>query len=193
MRKKNKILNFLIFFTLISLIIYGYYYLFIYLKDEKGYIDVNYINGNSISISNSLPISDELGIKLNNSDLNSGLYGYSEIEVVCHMKSFLPFNYEILGENVNNDEDNNIEKFIKIYLTNVDNDHYLTGYNNVIVPVYDDLRDKNNSDNIKILYSGTCRHNKDVHRYRIRMWLSDSYIVNTNSNNFNINISVKKK
>lgn len=151
-----------------------------------GSITFNYIEtSNGISLVDAMPISDEIGKKLKYAEQNNG---YFDFNVSCRIAGTAKIQYEVYStkEKVSNPID---DQYVKIYLTDGTNDNALSGYDNE-VPTYEDLKDALSVENAKQLYFGTF-NSTGTQRFRLRMWVSDKYVVPSVSEEFKIKVNVQ--
>ena len=160
------------------------YAYFIYNKDigevsvETGNISLNFSNSNNLSLTNLVPISDNLG-KENGSYIDFNVTGSVDTERIYYEVYMVPkSNSTMTSEDINN--------YVKTYLTD-QNDVKISN-----VKLYKNLRDSTKESG-KILYqaiiepntNGTSKtENKD---FRLRVWLSDEYS-DLSGKTFNFNI-----
>ncbi len=144
----------------------------------SGYLSFNYTENDSsvINIDKALPISDEVGKKISNSN------EYFLFTVSNNFEDSI--NYEILLEPLVNNLDN---KYIKIYLTDK-NDVPLKGYDK-IVPTVDQFQV--NSSGMISIYNGVLKDKNDSQTFKLRIWISDSYVVDQNSSMFSFKVNVR--
>ena len=136
---------------------------------------------NGINLQNAMPISDEVGKKLERSENNEG---YFDFNVSCSLAGTARINYEVYATKLNV-ENPLSEEYVKMYLTDGTTDQPILGYDND-VPTYYSLKDSTVASGSKTLYTGSFT-NSGVQSFRLRMWLSDQYTVTDQSNDFKIN------
>ena len=144
----------------------------------SGYLSFNYTesDNNVINIDNALPVSDEVGKKISNSN------EYFLFTVSNNFEESI--NYEILLEPLVNNLDN---KYVKIYLTDK-NDVPLKGYDKT-VPTADQFQ--TNSFGMISIYNGILKDKDDSQTFKLRIWISDSYVVDQNSSMFSFKVNVR--
>ena len=144
----------------------------------SGYLSFNYTENDSsvINIDKALPVSDEVGKKISNSN------EYFLFTVSNNFEESI--NYEILLEPLVNNLDN---KYIKIYLTDK-NDVTFKGYDKV-VPTVDQFQV--NSSGMISIYNGVLKDKNDSQTFKLRIWISDSYVVDQNSSMFSFKVNVR--
>lgn len=140
---------------------------------------------NGINLQNAMPISDEVGKKLERSENNEG---YFDFNVLCSLAGTARINYEVYATKLNV-ENPLSEEYVKMYLTDGTTDQPILGYDND-VPTYYSLKDSTVASGSKTLYTGSFT-NSGVQSFRLRMWLSDQYTVTDQSNDFKIKVNIK--
>ena len=140
---------------------------------------------NGINLQNAMPISDEVGKKLERSENNEG---YFDFNVSCSLAGTARINYEVYATKLNV-ENPLSEEYVKMYLTDGTTDQPILGYDND-VPTYYSLKDSTVASGSKTLYTGSFT-NSGVQSFRLRMWLADTYEVTAKSNEFKIKVNVK--
>ena len=155
-------------------------------KITTGTITFNYTETtNGIRLDNALPISDDIGKKLKNDSNNNG---YFDFNVSCSMAGFNNVFYEIYAtKEQTNDELE--EKYVKIYLTDGTTDEPITGYKDNI-PTFDNLKKSISNEKSKQLYYGNFS-SSGTQKFRLRMWISDEYMLVSNSEHFKIKVNVE--
>lgn len=140
---------------------------------------------NGITLDDALPISDEIGKKLEKNDGNNG---YFDFNVSCTMAGFSNVFYEVYATKLDV-EDQLDEKYVKIYLTDGTTDDALSGYD-ISVPTYDKLKKSIKNAASKQLYYGNFTSN-GTQKFRLRMWISDEYMLVSKSEHFKIKVNVE--
>lgn len=147
-------------------------------------LSVDYSGSNSITISNTLPISNALGKKISYSDEKQG---YNEFKITN--KNAIDVEYYIYL----NRTDQNIsisENYIKLYLTD-ENDIPLSGFEKNLIPTYYSLKYLNDKPDSKLLYKGNVKANSSE-KLKLRVWVDDTYAITNDKENFSFQINVKK-
>ena len=140
---------------------------------------------NSISINNMLPLSDEVGKSIQSDGSNDSYYDFS----IESLSSKL-IHYEIYL--VREDQENRLEpEYIKLYLTD-DKDSPVKGYDGVKIPTFHDLRVASTDMEGRLVYSDTLSAKK-IKKFRLRIWLSDTYIITSEEKSFKAKLKVKIK
>lgn len=190
--KDKKIVISIILVLLLFISVIGITYaVFIFAKEGKrenvintGSITFSYTEtSNGISLTNALPISDNIGKTLD----NSGSNGYFDFNVSCKIVGTTAIKYEIYSEeqSVSNPIDSS---FVKMYLTDGTSDRPISGYDGE-VPTYNMLPTSSIKDGAKRLYYGSF-NTTGGQSFRLRMWLSDKYSIPTTSQQFKIKVNV---
>ena len=142
---------------------------------------------NGINLQNAMPISDEVGKKLERSENNEG---YFDFNVSCSLAGTARINYEVYATKLNV-ENPLSEEYVKMYLTDGTTDQPILGYDND-VPTYYSLKDSTVASGSKTLYTGSFT-NSGVQSFRLRMWLSDNYQITSEAKQFKIKLNVLAK
>lgn len=191
---KMKLMLSCIFIVLLFILVIGTTYaLFSYTKEGKientistGSITFSYTeSSNGILLQNAMPVSDEVGKKLDISQKNNG---YFDFNVSSTISGTSKINYEIYATKISVDNELN-EKYVKIYLTDGLTDNAISGYDSDI-PTYYSLKESALEKNAKSLYYGTF-NNTGIQYFRLRMWISDKYDIKDVSENFKIKVNVQ--
>lgn len=157
--------------------------------EKNAAIILSYSNqSSSLMVDSSMPITDAVGKKL---DFNSNQtkYGYSEFSLSANMEGMDSVKYEIYAIPVGVAAELP-SNYVKVYLTNLDNDKPLEGYDGKSVPTYQDLRIAASDPAGKKIYSGVLKKD-EVKFFRLRMWLMDTYPITTEIRSFGISLYVK--
>lgn len=166
------------------------YAIFTYSKEGEvkntvrtGDLTFSYVETSSgISLENAMPISDEIGKKLDSSE-----NGYFDFNVSCKIAGTSIIQYEVYAkkQEVKNEIE---EKNVKIYLTDGTSDQPLSGYD-VEVPTYNSLKNSLSDQEGKQLYYGSFT-SSGVQKFRLRMWLKEEYNVPATGEQFKIKVNV---
>lgn len=141
-----------------------------------------------IFINNSLPMTDEVGKKIDALSHDMEAVSYLEFEVNSLVNNKL--KYEIILEV--DDENSTIPiEYVKLYLTD-ENDKPIDAYDCVGLPTIRNL-EKNvyESDNF-VLYRGTLK-DKTSHKFRLRVWVADTYELSADEKEFRGKLSLNTK
>lgn len=144
-------------------------------------------NSSDLIVDNSMPITDAVGKQLTFIP-NQSKYGYSEFNISANIDGLKSIDYEIYavqsGVALELPSD-----YVKIYLTDGQNDLPLDEYRNKI-PTYHDLKVARTNPAGKKIYSGKLKEN-EVKKFRLRMWLTDTYPITTEMRSFKIDLYVR--
>lgn len=148
-----------------------------------GSITFNYTEETpTVDLSNAYPVNDIVGKTSQN---------YFDFSVSGSIKGKTAVNYEIyFTPGVNNTIP---EDYIKIYLTNSE-DQPIEGFNNEVIPVYNELSASSSDETGKRLYLGTLTstQTKDMEEhYRLRIWISSDYAEANSGKIFSVKVNVR--
>lgn len=141
---------------------------------------------NKIGIKNRLSLSDKNGMKIDSEEDMDGVQDIFDFDVASNYDEDVYFEI-YLSEYLFNNLDS---KYIKIYLENRETGEAINLVKG-IVPTYYDLLVSSSNSNAKRLYYGLIK-GKEIKKYRLRVWLSDSYPLNADETEyFNMKLHVK--
>ncbi|NLA33715.1 MAG: hypothetical protein GX861_02480 [Tenericutes bacterium] len=189
--KKDKILLLRIVVVLLLLVgIFGITFAFFkYAKSGKisntlttGSIIFNYNDASpTINLNNAFPINDIVGKTSSE---------YFDFNISGSIQGKAVINYEIY---ITPGVDNNLsEEFIKVYLTNSNNQPIL-GFDDKI-PLYSELPISTSDNSGKRLYLGSFSSEDNIElnqTYRLRIWIDKNYEENNSNKQFSLNINVR--
>lgn len=186
--KKKK--NFYIGIVLIIIIAFLFCWLFFSkLMNKNSSIEFSYTQGvtNQLVLNNLLPINDSVGKTLKRTKEKDGVQSYFDFEVK-NPSSFSNVKYEVYlvaKTGINQINPN----YVKVYLTD-EKENSLVKYSRESVPVYSELRISANDIEGKQVYVGSLKKQENK-KFRLRIWLSDAYVVTPETREFSIGIRVK--
>lgn len=154
-------------------------------SSSKANSSLKYDGAREISITNKLPLSDELGRSLTESD---DMKSYIEFSIKNTSNEDIDYDIYLIKNKVNMEVNTN---YVKFYLTD-SNNNALEGFENNKLPNYDDLLSLNDIPAGKLLYSSTIKANKKED-YKLRVWLSDNYAISNEIENFKAKLSIRAK
>ena len=189
MNHSKKMLFFVIF---ILFFILGSLLAIVSFKSEyilKNDLVVEYMDDNLIEINNSLPVNDTLGKSFQGDETKKGIQGYLELSI--HNNSSRKQKYEIYLTKVNSEKKLIRDEYIKFYLTDENNNPY-TGFDKNHIPVFKDFLYLNDKPDSKLLYRGVIA-GKSFEVMKLHVWLSDSYVINSEEEIFNVLVGVREK
>lgn len=141
---------------------------------------------NKIGIKNRLSLSDKNGMKIDSEEDMDGVQDIFDFDVASNYDEDVYFEI-YLSEYLFNNLDS---KYIKIYLENRETGEAINLVKG-LVPTYYDLLVSSSNSNAKRLYYGLIK-GKEIKKYRLRVWLSDSYPLNAEETEyFNMKLHVK--
>lgn len=152
-------------------------------------ISFNYLSDNEeIVVSNSLPMTDEVGKNISASNYKSGITEYVEFEVKSNVSDKVKYEIYLTKEDLELEVP---VKFVKVYLTDSD-DVALKYFDESQVPTFYDLRLADTNPSGKLLYSGTLKSNESK-KFVLRMWVADTYALTPEKVSFSAKLHVKVK
>ena len=112
------------------------------------------------------------------------------IMLIKHIRlNFVSIEYEIYLVKNKVKEKEISEKFIKMYLTD-HNNIPLDGFEKNLIPVFSNLVILNDKANGKLLYRGKINANSKL-KFKLRIWVSDSYAISKENEQFSFSINVR--
>ena len=195
MWKKNKkqILFVLIVILILFILIVSGIFLFRSVSHKESIGDndliVHFSDDSHVVLNNKLPISDKLGKDMDGTEIEEGIYGFVEFSV--QNSTSKSGSYQIYVTKDKEYENLISEKYIKLYLTDEKNTA-LGEFSGNKIPTFDSLLVPREQLDSKLLYRDDISENEKK-TYRLHVWLSDSYAVNSNNENFVFDIKVKSK
>ena len=189
-KKLKKIFIIFIFLLLFFLLFYFFVFVNHAFSDSDSDSDslfIQFYDDEILELSNKLPLSDELG-KSGEIDSSSKIIDYTSFSITNNKSKKV--NYEIYATKENTE--NEIRGDYIIYYLTDDNDNPLTGYDNNILPTYSSLLSLSNKPYSRLLYSGIISGGEKK-SFKLKTWVSDSYTISDNLENFRVNIYVGVK
>lgn len=186
-KEKSYILFFVLFLLLCAICI------FIYsknqnLENKNQSISTDFDNPKTITLSSTLPISDELGKKLDGKGTEDGIQGYTIFNITNNTNAEVDYQVCLSKKEV---EQEIRENYIKLYLTD-EADKPMEEFKQNAIPTYSDLLPLDDSSDLVLLHEGTLSK-KEKRTLVLRSWLSDSYTVSNEKYNFTFDVVVKTK
>ena len=184
MRNRKVLIILVSIFSFLMLVGGTSYAYFIYNKDigevsvETGNISLNFSNSNNLSLTNIVPMNDNLG-KIVNNYIDFTVNGSVDTERIYYEVYIVPKNTSTMTQN-------NINNYVKTYLTD-QSDVKISN-----VKLYKNLRDSTKESG-KILYQDIVEPNsngtvKNITKdFRLRLWLDEAY-TGSQSEIFNFSI-----
>lgn len=142
-----------------------------------------------ILLKNSLPLTDISGKTLDAGNVRKEFLNEIAFSIKGIGDEDKAVKYEIclINEVTGKEISNN---YVKIYLTDNDNKPF-NFYNENAVPVYQSLKISESSAEGKVIYSDIIK-GKEIRKFKLRVWLSDAYILNETDRYFSAKIVVRK-
>ncbi len=165
-------------------------------KIQSGTVSMNYLEDDAgISITNAYPISDDTGKKLTGEESDLGIMelskAYFDFTVSVTASADTTIQYEILGENIST-EPSLGEEFVKIYLTDGDESETpMKGFDEEKVPTFSTFKPVSSNSKQRILYKGTFTKAEESQKFRLRMWVADTYEGEEQQTGFKLKIGVQ--
>ena len=177
------------FIILLSCLIFGFLY-FLDSDDDnidnKSILSVEFKNNkNNVELQSILPMKDVVGKELTGNSAKDGIQGYLEFTVSSTSKKKVNYSIIVKSKEVKKEIDSN---YIKVYLTDLDDKPY-KGFESNSVPSYNSLKVDVNSPSNKILLSDSIKNNESK-SYKLRVWLSNSYVINSSVESFDFDVEV---
>ena len=190
-KQVKKILLLVLFLVvIIGVLIYGNYRKKnTHSRANNDQLFVRFESSDIVGIKNKLPVSDSLGKKFNGVGTEEGVQGYLEFSISNKGKDKL--YYEVIATKQAIEGKEISDKYVKLYLTNSDNDP-LTGYELNSIPVFYSFPYLKDRPSSKLLYTGILMGNSKE-TLKLHMWLSDNYRVSMIPEDFKIDIDVRVK
>jgi len=155
--------------------------------EQTNSISAVYNLNRDITILNKLPVSDTLGKSFDGAGTENGIQGYSEF--VVQNDSGDEVKYEILVT-VSGCKKNCINSnYIKLFLTD-DKDKPLDGFDSNKLPTFASLGVLDDKPGSRLLYRAKISGNSEK-RFKLRVWLADTYAITNLEEEFNFVIDVR--
>lgn len=189
MNKKNEWYKHYLIPILIILAVFGCctLYLLDNIPHSNDDLEVNYSN-KKVIINNDLLLTDAVGKNINKDNIKVGTTSYVEIEVSSKLDDKV--KYEIVLSKEDADPEIPLE-YVKVYLTD-ENDNLLLDSTNGKVLTYFDLKVAESNLSSKLLYSGYLK-DKGSKKFKLRMWVADTYELTATTSIFSGKIDVNVK
>lgn len=179
----HKGLLFLILILAFFVVINVYSYL---LKKEPPKVLFN--GQEEVKILSKLPITDASAKDLDISNIQSDIIGYAEFSLELEAGASEETQYEIYLTDIT-DSDVFKYDYVKVYLTD-ENDNPYKQFEVNKVPSYTDMRISLSAPEKRILLAGTIKPS-EVKKFKLRIWVADTYVLDNNEKEFKGRISVK--
>lgn len=175
-----------VFITFIILVIF----IIMCIIPEKEYeldaLEINFLSDNQeLVVSNSLPMTDEVGILIDNNNSIDGTTGYVEFEIKSNVEEKVKYELYLTKDTYDLEVP---VKFVKVYLTD-ENDKEFEYFDKSMVPTFYDLRLASTNAGGKLIYSGYLKNNGSQ-KFKLRMWVADTYELTAEEIKFSANLNV---
>ncbi len=191
MIKANKKQLYLAIIIIIILFSCSFFFLLGSFKKEESHneneLKIEFLDNENINLNNTLPVSDKIGKSYDGYGVADGVQGYNEFSI--ENNSEIENEYEIYLVKNKVKEKEISEKFIKMYLTD-HNNIPLDGFEKNLIPVFSNLVILNDKANGKLLYRGKINANSKL-KFKLRIWVSDSYAISKENEQFSFSINVR--
>lgn len=157
-------------------------------SENKAYnLGVKFSDNRNVYLENTLPVTDKIGRELDGVNSSTGIYGFKEFSIENNYDKKV--DYQIYLRVKNSCENMIDEDFIKLYLTDTNNNP-LSGFENNKLPSYSSISSLNDKPDGKLLYTGSINKNS-ISKFRLRVWVSDLYSINRDKECFSFDIYVR--
>lgn len=157
-------------------------------SENKAYnLGVKFSDNRNVYLENTLPVTDKIGRELDGVKSSTGIYGFKEFSIENNYDKKV--DYQIYLRVKNSCENMIDEDFIKLYLTDTNNNP-LSGFENNKLPSYSSISSLNDKPDGKLLYTGSINKNS-ISKFRLRVWVSDLYSINRDKECFSFDIYVR--
>ena len=149
-------------------------------EDDVFYNSSSYV----VTINDKLSVTDEFGKNIK--DDNDHAFGYVEFEVDNNVE--FDRKYQIYITEVTTEEEIN-PGYIKFYLTD-EEDNPCIGFDQNKIPSYVDLNYIDNKPSSKLVYSDLLKKS-ETKKFKLRVWITDNYIIENSDKSFTFEIGVR--
>lgn len=163
------------------------------IKKENEYLrihdlDVVFETSDIINIKNKLPLADEVAKYYEGIGFEENIEAYSKFSISNPNDRKITYEIYLNKQDTTSSIDSH---YIKFYLTDNDNTPY-KGFELNKIPSFYDFYVLNDKPGSKLLYRGTLLPLKKAD-FKLRMWLADTYALNSNEEDFKVDIDVRIK
>lgn len=188
--KNSKYFNKRVVYFILLVILFSVLVCFVPMIFDNNSNDVSLVGvTDNILLNNNLPLTDISGKTLDASNVRKEFLNEVAFSIKGIGNEEKAVRYEICLINEATEEEIN-SNYVKIYLTDNDNKPF-NFYNGNAVPVYQSLRISEGSADGKVIYSDIIK-GKEIKKFKLRVWLSDAYILNETDRYFSAKIVVRK-
>lgn len=158
-------------------------------KITTGRLNMSYSEDtNGITLENALPISDDTGKSLINSN---EIFDFTVDAIIDDGDANTVINYAITAVKVDSVTTLD-DSAIKVYLTNIDTSEEVP----VLEPIKLSLIEKTSASELSLAPSGEFKlasgqfTDSSAHKYRLRMWIADDYNTTSSSSTYQLKVNV---
>lgn len=155
---------------------------------KKDLVEIRLVGQEDIELVSKLPLTDESAKQLSIENIQPGIIGYASFSVKLDSDAKKSFEYEIYLEDMADENIFNYD-YVKVYLTDDEEKPY-DQFSGNKVPTYKDLRVSLNEPNKRLLYSGVI-NSSEIKKFKLRIWVADTYVLNDIEKEFKGKISIK--
>lgn len=152
-------------------------------------VDTKFLTTDIIELTNKLPLSDDIGKNYTGTGMEKGIEGYSEFTI--SNPNDRKVNYEIYITKMNVEKNEIKSNYIKLYLTD-DQNNPLEGFENNKIKSYYDLYALSDKPGSRLLYKGSLVAGSSK-KIILRSWISDTYGFSKTEEEFSFDIDVRRK
>lgn len=156
------------------------------LKDEN--LTINFVGEDEVFVASVLPITDASAREISIDTIQDGIIGYSEFSIEVNGSSSKPVSYEIYLTDIGEDEGIKHD-YVKVYLTDEEGNPYKQFVGNS-VPSYKDIGVSLGQPDKRVLLSDKISTG-EVKKFKLRIWVADTYVLDDEIKEFRGKISVK--
>lgn len=152
-------------------------------------VDVKFTTNAVVQLNNKLPISDDIGKNYSGTGIEKGIAEYKEFTVTNPNDGKI--QYEIYLTKTNLNSKNIRSNYIKLYLTDINN-NALDGFDSKKITSFYDLYSLRDKPSGRLLYTDSLNPG-GKRTYILRCWVADTYVLSNESEIFDFEIDVRLK
>ena len=152
-------------------------------------LSVDIMGSDECVLKSVLPMNDDLGKTIEKDSVSSEVEVFSEFVIFndTNDKQFFEI-YVKKSDNVSNEISS---KYIKFYLTD-DKNNPVGEYSKNMLPTYYSLKYISDDPSLKKIF-GDYIDSKDTKKFKLRVWISDSYVLSSRNEAFKFSVGVRNK
>lgn len=189
---KKFLLKYKVYFSILVVLLIIFILLIMLLGQgthDQSAINISYLTNNQkISVSNALPMTDVVGKNISSDNYKKNITGYTEFMVESNVRDKVRYEIYLTKEDIKSEVP---VKFVKVFLTDFQ-DQPLKYFDSSKVPTYYDLRLSSLVADGKLIYSGSLKGGESQ-KFKLRMWVADTYELTAEEVNFSVKINVVVK